>query len=327
MAIKNTWQNGDAWNASDANDVANAVNAAYVKPGTGVPKSDLSSGVQESLDNADSAVQASSVGQASGVAGLDSNGRVPVTQLPNSIMEFQGQWNASTNSPTLANGTGNAGDVYRVNVAGAVNFGAGSISFDVGDWVMYSGSIWQKSDTTDAVTTVAGRTGDIVLTVSDIGGNTTTALGVGSIELGHASDTTVSRSAAGKVAVEGVDLVDVSSAQTLTSKRITPRVGSTASSATPSIDCGLYDQYNITALAAAITGVTVTGTAADGQKLLVRIKDNGTARAISWGSSFVASGSAALPTTTAISKTHLVGFIYDSTAAKWVCVAADAAGY
>lgn len=138
MAIKNTWQNGDAWNASDANDVANAVNAAYVKPGTGVPKSDLSSGVQESLDNADSAVQASSVGQASGVAGLDSNGRVPVTQLPNSIMEFQGQWNASTNSPTLANGTGNAGDVYRVNVAGAVNFGAGSISFDVGDWVMYS---------------------------------------------------------------------------------------------------------------------------------------------------------------------------------------------
>jgi hypothetical protein len=92
---------------------------------------------------------------------------------------------------------------------------------------------------------------------------------------------------------------------------------------------GLYDQFNITALAAAITSMTsgLSGTPTDGQKLLIRIKDNATARAITWGASFVSSGVATLPTTTVISKTHLVGLIYDSTAAKWVCVAADATGY
>jgi hypothetical protein len=71
----------------------------------------------------------------------------------------------------------------------------------------------------------------------------------------------------------------------------------------------------------------VTGTPTDGQKLLVRIKDNGTARAITWGSSFVSSGVATLLPTTVISKTHVVGFVYDSAAALWVCVAVDAAGY
>jgi hypothetical protein len=109
--------------------------------------------------------------------------------------------------------------------------------------------------------------------------------------------------------------------------RITPRIGTTTSSATPSIDCGLFDQYNITALSTAITGVTVTGTPTDGQKLLVRVKDNGTARALTWGSSFMASGAQPLLTTTVINKTHLSGFIYDAVAAKFVCVAADAAGY
>lgn len=44
------------------------------------------------------------------------------------------------------------------------------------------------------------------LPVAGIAASTSTALGVGSIELGHASDTTVSRSAAGVIAVEGVDL-------------------------------------------------------------------------------------------------------------------------
>lgn len=300
MAVKNNYQNGDTLNASDVNDLANGVNAAEV---------------------------ASNKGQANGYASLDSNGRVPASQLPNSVMEFQGMWDASTNTPTLADGTGNAGNVYRVSVAGSQNFGNGSISFAVSDYVIYSGSEWQKADTTDAVSSVAGRAGDVTLTVADIGGNTTTALGVGSLEVGHASDTTVSRSQAGRIAVEGVEVADVSSAQTLTNKRVTPRVGSTSSSGTPTIDCGLYDQYNITALAVAITSVSITGTPTDGQKLLIRIKDNGTARAISWGGSFSASGAAALPTTTVVNKTHLVGFIYDSTASKWVCVAADATGY
>jgi hypothetical protein len=87
----------------------------------------------------------SAKGVANGYASLDSGGKVPIAQLPSSIMEYKGMWNASTNTPTLANGTGDTGDVYICNVAGSVNFGAGVIVFAVGDYVIYSGSIWQRS--------------------------------------------------------------------------------------------------------------------------------------------------------------------------------------
>jgi hypothetical protein len=85
------------------------------------------------------------LGGANGVATLDSTGKIPVTQLPSSVMEYKGTWNAATNTPTLANGTGDPGDVYICNVAGTANFGAGPIVFATGDWVVYNGSIWQKS--------------------------------------------------------------------------------------------------------------------------------------------------------------------------------------
>ena len=93
---------------------------------------------------------------AGGVPKLDVNGKILVAQLPNSVMEYKGTWDASTNTPTLVNGTGNQGDVYLCNVAGTVDFGAGAIAFVVGDQVIYSGSIWQRaSGATGTVTSVA----------------------------------------------------------------------------------------------------------------------------------------------------------------------------
>ena len=97
-------------------------------------------------------------------------------------------------------------------------------------------------------------------------------------------------------------------------------VGSTASSATPSIDVDTYNRYKITALAANITSVTITGTPTDFQELIIRIKDNGTARTIAWGSSFEAKG-VALPIATVSSKVLTVKFIYDTVTSKWGCVA------
>jgi len=103
-------------------------------------------------------------GNANGYASLDSGGKVPVSQLPSSIMEYKGMWNAATNTPTLANGTGDTGDVYICNVAGTVNFGAGAITFAVGDYVIYSGTIWQRSSgAVGTVTSVAASiTGDAI---------------------------------------------------------------------------------------------------------------------------------------------------------------------
>ena len=103
-------------------------------------------------------------GVSNGYASLDVNGKVPIGQLPNSIMEYKGTWNAATNTPTLANGTGDTGDVYICNAAGTVNFGAGPITFAVGDYVVYSGTIWQRSSGAVGTVTSVGLsiTGDSI---------------------------------------------------------------------------------------------------------------------------------------------------------------------
>ena len=56
----------------------------------------------------------------------------------------QGTWDASTNTPSLANGTGTAGHYYTVLVAGSVDFGNGSITFTTDDVVYYNGDVWLK---------------------------------------------------------------------------------------------------------------------------------------------------------------------------------------
>ena len=109
--------------------------------------------------------------------------------------------------------------------------------------------------------------------------------------------------------------------QTLTNKTITNRVLTFTTDATPEVDSDDYDVVTITAQAAAITDVNVTGTPTNFQKLIFRIKDDGTARAITWGDDFLDAG-VALPTTTVISKLLTVGFIYNTVAtAHWGCVA------
>lgn len=112
-------------------------------------------------------VNTSAVGAANGVASLDAGGKVPVAQLPNSVMEYKGTWAASTNTPSLADGVGNAGDVYIASDAGTVDFGSGNIAFLAGDWVIYNGATWQKSVNSNSVASVFGRTGAVTAQSGD----------------------------------------------------------------------------------------------------------------------------------------------------------------
>lgn len=109
---------------------------------------------------------------------------------------------------------------------------------------------------------------------------------------------------------------------TLTNKRITPRVTTITSSWRPTINTDNCDAVTITALAEAITNMStnLSWTPTNFQKLIFRIKDNWTARVITWWASFVAMW-VSLPTTTVISKVLTVWFIYDTVNSKWGCVA------
>jgi hypothetical protein len=96
----------------------------------------------------------------------------------------------------------------------------------------------------------------------------------------------------------------------------------TTSTATLTINSDLQDLGVITAQAAALTIAAPTGTPIQGQKLIFRIKDNGTARGITWNAIFRIIG-VTLPTTTVINKTTYVGCIYNSTDTKWDVVAVN----
>ena len=91
-----------------------------------------------------------------------------IDNLPTPL-QYVGTWSAATNTPTLANtDTGKQGFLYQVNAAGTVNFGAGNISFDIGDKVVNNGTIWEKWDHTDAVLSVNSQTGVVSLDSDDI---------------------------------------------------------------------------------------------------------------------------------------------------------------
>ena len=84
-------------------------------------------------------------------------------------LTYKGLWNASTNSPTLASSTGTNGFYYVVSVSGSTNLN-GITDWQVGDWAIYNGTVWQKIDQTNLVTSVAGRTGAVTLSTGDISG-------------------------------------------------------------------------------------------------------------------------------------------------------------
>jgi hypothetical protein len=109
-------------------------------------------------------------GAANGVATLDAGGKVPVSELPAAVLgalSYQGTWDASTNTPTLTSSVGTKGYYYVVSVAGNTNLN-GITDWLVGDWAVYNGTVWQKVDNTETVTSVNGQTGAVVLTTTNI---------------------------------------------------------------------------------------------------------------------------------------------------------------
>jgi hypothetical protein len=88
-------------------------------------------------------------------------------------LKYAGTWNASTNTPTLASGVGTQGQYYVVSVAGSTNLD-GETNWQVGDWAVFNGSVWQKVD--------GGSTG--LLSTLTVTGNTFLATTSGNVGVG-----------------------------------------------------------------------------------------------------------------------------------------------
>lgn len=120
----------------------------------------------------------------------------------------------------------------------------------------------------------------------------------------------------------GISITTNASTDTVTIGTTVRVTAATNSDTAPTPNADTTDIYTFTALSVAPTFGAPTGTPVNGQKLIIRIKDNGTARALNWNAAYVAGG-ASLPTTTVINKTMHLGFIYntDNSLNKWMLIA------
>jgi hypothetical protein len=82
-------------------------------------------------------------------------------------LSYQGTWNASTNTPTLTSSTGTTGYYYITATAGSTNLD-GITDWQIGDWLLFNGTVWQKIDQSNLVTSVNGQTGAVSLSTTNI---------------------------------------------------------------------------------------------------------------------------------------------------------------
>lgn len=202
---------------------------------------------------------------------------------------------------------------------------------------LYQGSTWRMTTaavTIDTTTTAWVQTPQVLSAASVANGVTgsgkavlDTAPQISTIELGNASDTTLSRASAGVLAVEGVNVDTISATNTLTNKRVTPRVvtASDATSVTPNSDNADITYQINTQSTGTLTINADSGTPTNGQKWIFKIKATNV-QTYAWNAVFVSGSDVTLPTVSTAAKVDNIGFIYDSVGSKWECVAV-ARGY
>jgi hypothetical protein len=124
----------------------------------------------------------------------------------------------------------------------------------------------------------------------------------------------------GATTLAAASIATYTGTETLTNKRIDPRVTSAASASTLTPSVATADIYAYTALAASLTINAPTGTPLDGDKLIFRFLDNGTSRTLTWNATYTVIG-VTLPTATTINKTTYVGCVYNANNTRWDVIA------
>ena len=185
--------------------------------------------------------------------------------------------------------------------------------------------------TTDALVIKGGNNGASTFATFTTGGaltlSTSGVLTTGTIELGAASDTTLSRVSAGVMAVEGSTVGMLPTAQTWTAQNKFNNIIDVNNAVTVSSNAGTvpvtFRLNTFTNSSAATMAITMaTASAVDGQMTIVRIYDfSGVAQTIGWTNT--ENSTVTVPTTSNGSTTLplTVGFMYNSATSKWRCIA------
>lgn len=191
----------------------------------------------------------------------------------------------------------------------------------VTDWnFLYVGDVTQYTD--EQAQDAVGAMVDTTIVYNDVTPSLSRAALAGAITASAGSNTTSLWSFTTSqlnTALSDNDVATQAGTETLTNKRNQPRVVSATSYTTDtgtSLDVATCDIFIVTAQAGALLFNNPSWTPVQWEKLIIRIKDNGTARALTYGSQFRASSDLALPTTTVVNKTLYMWFIYNSTDTK-----------
>lgn len=167
------------------------------------------------------------------------------------------------------------------------------------------------------------------LPLSGVVSSTSTALGVGSLEVGNASDTTVSRVSAGVIAVEGSTVPTFGSINTYTALNTFTAIGLTNNAITASGNAATvpitHRLSTVTNNSAATLTITITTTSAqDGQLLIVRVlPSSAVAQTIVWVNTENSATSAPVLTNASTTSPITAGFQYNSGTSKWRCIASS----
>jgi hypothetical protein len=133
--------------------------------GKGLSTNDFDVNYKAQLDNAPANINNTFAAKADLVGG-----KVPSNQLPDQTdSQYLGGWNATTNTPTVADNVGTNGQFYIVDTGGTLNLGSGNKTFVTGGKAYHNGTIWEPKDPVDAVASVAGKTGAVTLAKADVG--------------------------------------------------------------------------------------------------------------------------------------------------------------
>ena len=276
---------------------------------------------------------------ANGYAGLDASGKVLLANLPASVtggLSYQGVWNASTNSPTLVNGTGTKGFYYKVSTAGNTTID-GNSNWTAGDMIIFNGTTWDKAEGgSPDVISVAGRVGAITLANTDISGlgtMSTQAASAVAITGGTISGVTITGNISGTASnVTGTVAVANGGTGAITLTGYVKGAGTsvmTASATIPNTDItGLGTISTQAASSVAITGGTVNGTSIGATTPSTGVFTSSTATTTNYGAigqTAVASTAVSTTTATAVDSwatssfraVKYIAMIVDSTASTY----------